>query len=81
MRIPKLKLLVGVGLVGFASMLPAEFFADVLRGTTDTNLGGFDLSGSAVQLGVIFIGAVGMGMIKDTFMRSRSKKERRRYQS
>ena len=79
MRIPKLKLLFGIVLVMLASVIPATFFADVLRGTTDTNIGGFDLSGAFIQLVVIFIGAVGMTMIKDTFMRSRDKNKRRKY--
>ena len=79
MRIPKIKLIFGAGLVLGASMLPAVFFTDMLRGTVDTNIGGFDLSAMVVQLGIIFVGSIGMTLIKDTFMRSRSKKERRRY--
>jgi len=79
MRILKLKLIFGIILVILASMIPAEFFSDLLRGSVDTSLGGFDFSKMFIQICVIFVGMIGMTMIKDVFLRSRNKTNRRKY--
>lgn len=76
MRLPKLKLLGGVLLVLVASLLPSTFLTDALSSSTDTVIGGFDLSGTIVQFGVILIGAMGASMIKDTLLRDRNNKRR-----